>query len=55
MTSTFFQRVRTCISLIERFGLKKVLIAARESHLRQESAAGNVLPASSFRKYQVFR
>ena len=55
MFATFFQRVRICVSLIERFGLKRVLIAARESHQRQEPPTGNVLLAPAFRKYQVFR
>lgn len=55
MFTTFFQRVRTCVALIQQYGLKRVLIAVRESHRRQESTAGNVLPTPAFYRYQVFR
>lgn len=55
MTTTFFQRVKICIALIERYGIKRVLISVREAHLRQESLVGNVLPDPGFRKYQVFQ
>ena len=55
MFATLFQRVRICVALIERFGIKRVLIAVRESHRRQESATANVTVEPTFRRYQVFR
>ena len=54
MFATFFKHVRMYISLIRQYGLKRVLIAVRESHRRHESTADNVLPTLAFYRYQVF-
>ena len=53
--STFFQRVRICIALIERFGIKRVLIAVQETHRSQQSSANSVPPATTFHRYTVFQ
>ena len=55
MTSQFFNSVRACVSLIDRYGLKNVIMAAREAHIRQKTGTENVLPAMAFRRYQVLR
>jgi hypothetical protein len=55
MFAIFFQRVRMYVSLIQQYGLKRVLIAVREFHRRQESTADNVLPTLAFYRYQVFK
>lgn len=55
MFATFSNRVKTCVALIQQYGLKRVLIAVRESHRRQESTADNVLPTLAFYRYQVFK
>ena len=54
MFATFFQRVKICIALIERYGIKHVLISVREAHMRQESAAPAPHNAPTFRRYQVY-
>lgn len=51
MISTFAQRVRICIALIGRYGLKRVIISAQEARRGRPAAQ---LPAT-FRKYQVFQ
>ena len=55
MTSQFFNRVRVCISLIEHYGLKNVIMAAREAHIRQKVGTENVTVSPTFRRFQVFR
>jgi len=55
MSATFFQRVRICIALIERFGIKRVLIASRATHPAQESNAGTTTIAPTFHRYQVLQ
>ena len=55
MTSQFLNRVRACVSLIERYGLKNVIMAAREANIRQKTGTENVVPTPAFHRFQVFR
>ena len=41
--------------MIERYGLKNVIMAAREANIRQKTGIDNVVPARAFRRYQVLR
>ena len=55
MTSQFFNRVRACVSLIGRYGLKNVIMAARDAHIRQKTGTEDGRSALAFRRYQVLR
>ena len=55
MASQFFNRARVCVSLIEQYGLKNVIMATREAHIRQKTGTDNVVLTPAFRRYQVLR
>lgn len=52
--ATFFNRARICIGLIERYGLKKMLMAAMEAQRRGAAESDNARAEAFIPKFNRF-